>query len=248
VGELAKPEVAALLPGEHLVNLTEHDVVLVSRPQNDSDRVAEPPLACILPDGRFARVDDEAARLRERSIDTESGVIRLTWLGRSDRLVDLPAPRAGTRYVVSRVTALAARDRGDLVFPFDEIRDKDGRVTGARGLASFPPRPAIWRLPGAWRAQARERRRGRPPDKQTLTGVLFAVATALLSGALALFPGALDEAKVSGWGAAWASWTLRLTVVFAVAGLAALALAAWRWPAAAAHRASHLRAGGPHPG
>jgi hypothetical protein len=127
------------------------------------------------------------------------------------------------------VTALAARDRGDLVFPFGEIRDEHGRVTGAQGLASFRPRPRIWRLPGAWRAAARERRRGRPLDRQTLTGVLFAVATALLSGALALFPVALDEARASGWAAAWASWTLRLTVVFAVAGLAALAVAAWRW-------------------
>jgi len=216
-----------LPPGERLVNLTEHDVVLVSR--NGSDGVAGQSLACIPPEGLFARVDDGAARLRERMIDTESGVVRLTWLRRSGRLLDLPAPKAGTRYVVSRVTALAARDRGDLVFPFDEIRDEHGRVTGARGLASFRPRSAVWRLPGAWRAAARERRRGRPLDKQTLTGVLFAVATALLSGALALFPGALDEAKASGWGVAWAAWTLRLTVVFAVAGLAALIGAAWRW-------------------
>jgi hypothetical protein len=228
VGEPVNPTGTALGAGEHLVNLTEHDVVLVAR-AGDGSEAAGPSLARIAPDGRFARVDDGAARLRERLIDTESGVVRLTGLRRSDRLVDLPAPRAGTRYVVSRVTALAARGRGDLVFPFDEIRDEDGRVIGARGLASFRPRPAVWRLPGAWRAAARERRLGRPVDRQTLTGVLFAVATALLSGALSLFPGALDEAKADGWGVAWASWTLRLTVVFAVAGLAALAGAAWRW-------------------
>ena len=62
-----------------------------------------------------------------------------------------------------------------------------------------------------------------------MTGVLFAIATASLSGALSLFPTSLDEAKANGWGTAWASWTLRLTVVFAVAGLAALIAAAWRW-------------------
>ena len=229
MGEPADPGEVALPAGERLVNLTEHDVMLVARPGSGSDALAEPSLARIPSDGRFARVDDGSARVRERLIDTESGVVRLTWLHRSDRLVDLPAPKAGIRYVVSRVTALAARDRGDLVFPFVEIRDEHGRVTAAQGLASFRPRPAIWRLPAGWRAAARERRRGRPLDKQTLTGVLFAVATALLSGALALFPGALDEAKASGWGVAWASWTLRLAVAFAVAGLAALVVAAWRW-------------------
>jgi hypothetical protein len=219
----------ALQAGQRLVNLTEHDVRLIARPRNGDDGMAEPPLACIAAEGRFARVDDEAARLRENLLDTECGVVRLTWLRRSARLADLPGPRAGTRFVVSRVTALAARDRSDLVFPFEEIRDEHGRVTGTRRLASFRPRPAVWRLPGAWRAAARERRRDRPPDRQTLTGVLFAVATALLSGALSLLPSALDQAKSSGWGAAWASWTLRLTVVFTVCGLAALAGAAWRW-------------------
>lgn len=229
VGESADTGKVAARAGDRLVNLTEHDVVLKARPRNDSGGVAEPSLACFVPDGRFARVDDGAARLGEHLIDTGAGVVRLTWLRRSDRLAGLPAPREGTRYVVSRVTALAARNRGDLVFPFGEIRDEQGRVTGARGLASFRPRPPIWRLPRAWRAAARERRQGRPLDRQTLTGVLFAVATALLSGGLSLLPAVLDQARASGWGAAWASWMPRLTAVFTVAGLAALAVAAWRW-------------------
>ena len=157
-GELTSPAAAARA-GELLANLTEHDVVLVVRPRREGDSAEESSLTRILPDGRFARVDDEVARIRERLIDTASGVVRLSWLRRSDRLVDLPAPKVGTRFVVSRVTALAARDRGDLVFPFGEIRDEHGRVTGVQGLASFRPRPAIWRLPAAWRAAVRERRR-----------------------------------------------------------------------------------------
>lgn len=229
MGESADTGGVASRAGDRLVNLTEHDVVLEARPWNGSDGAAEPSLACLVPDGRFARVDDGAARLGEHLIDTGAGVVRLTWLRRSGRLAGLPAPREGVRYVVSRVTALAARDRGDLVFPFGEIRDERGRVTGARGLASFRPGPLVWRLPRAWRAAARERRRGRPLDGQVLTGVLFAVATALLSGALSLLPAVLDQARASGWGAAWASWTPRLTAVFTVAGLAALAVAAWRW-------------------
>ena len=228
MGESANTGEPALQAGQRLVNLTEHDVMLMARPRNGDGGVAEASLARIPVDGRFARVDDEAARLREHLLDTDAGVVRLTWLRRSGRLADLPAPRAGTRYLVSRVTALAARDRGDLVFPFGEIRDDHGRVAGAQGVASFRPRPAVWRLPGAWRAAARDRRQGLP-DRQTLTGVLFAVATALLSAALALFPGGLDEARASGWSAAWASWTWRLTVVFAVMGAATLAVAAWRW-------------------
>jgi len=229
MAEPAKSGEAEVPPGERLINLTEHSVMLVSQSRPSTEEAAAAPLACVPPDGRFARVDDGAARLHERLLDTQAGVVRLTWLRRSGRLIDLPPPRPGVRYVVSRVTALAARDRGDLVFPFEEIRDPDGRVAGARGLASFRPRAATWRRPRAWRAAARDRRRGRPLSGQWVTGVLFAVATALLSGALSLFPTSLDEAKASGWGAAWASWTLRLTVVFAVAGLAALIVAAWRW-------------------
>jgi hypothetical protein len=186
-------------------------------------------LVCVPPDGRFARVDDDAARLQEHLLNTDSGAVRLTRLRRLGRLVDLPPPQSGTRYVVSRVTALAARDRSDLVFPFGEMRDGGGRVVGARGLASFRPRSVIWRRFGEWRGSALERRRGRALSRQWLTGVLFATATALLSATLALFPGSLDAAKANGWDATWATWSLRLTVVFAVAGVTALAVAAWRW-------------------
>jgi hypothetical protein len=220
-GEAERP------PAESLVNLTEHDVVLASRQVRDG--ADGPSFVCILPDGRYARVDDGAARPRDYLLDTESGVVGLTRLGRSGRLVDLPPPRPRTRYVVSRVTALAARDRADLVFPFGEIRDAAGRVAGARGLASFRPRPAVWRRLAERRAAARERRRGRPLSRQWLTGVLFAAATALLSATLSLVPGVLDSARASGWGAAWATWTLRLTAGFAVAGLVVLVVAARRW-------------------
>jgi hypothetical protein len=58
---------------------------------------------------------------------------------------------------------------------------------------------------------------------------MFAVATALLSAALALLPGAADNARRHGWaggGQFWVSW---LTVGFGAAGLALLVVAAWRW-------------------
>ena len=160
MGEPTSPGEVALPAGELLANLTEHDVVLVVRPRREGDSAEESSLTRILPDGRFARVDDEAARIRERLIDTASGVVRLTWLRRSDRLVDLPAPKVGTRFVVSRVTALAARDRGDLVFPFDEIRDEHGRVRGRRGRCGWRPVFAVAGLAALVVAAWRWHRRG----------------------------------------------------------------------------------------
>lgn len=82
---------------------------------------------------------------------------------------------------------------------------------------------------GDWRAAGGDRRAGRPEPRQWLTGVLFAIATALLSGAVALLPGALDDARAAGWNAAWRTWTLRLTIGFGILGAGALGAAARRW-------------------
>lgn len=54
------------------------------------------------------------------------------WIGISPAL---PAPRPGVLYVTSRVVAEHFPDRNDLVWPDDLIRDADGRVVAARGLA-----------------------------------------------------------------------------------------------------------------
>ena len=64
---------------------------------------------------------------------------------------------------------------------------------------------------------------------QWLTGVLFATATALLSAALALLPAAVDNALRNGWGGAGQAVSSASAVFFAVAGLALLGWAAWRW-------------------
>jgi hypothetical protein len=47
----------------------------------------------------------------------------------------LPAPCAGTLFVVARVVAMAAHDRSDLVVPDDLVRDDQGRVIGCRRFA-----------------------------------------------------------------------------------------------------------------
>jgi hypothetical protein len=229
VDKSAAPEAVGLPPAERLVNLTAHGVVLVSQqpPFWLAGQAGTAPLVHVPADGGFARVDDDAVRLGERLLNTTSGLISLTRLRRGGRLVDLPAPEPGIRYVVSRLTALAARGRDDLVFPFGEIREADGRITGARGLGSFGISGSPWRRLGEWRAAAREGRASRPLSRPWLTGVLFAVATALLSGALGTLPGALDGVQ-PGRGM-WTSWEMRLTVAFGAAGMMMLAGAAWRW-------------------
>jgi hypothetical protein len=127
------------------------------------------------------------------------------------------------------VTALAARHRDDLVFPFEEIRDSAGQIIGVRGLAAFRPRFAPVQRYQDWRAATKSRRTGKPLSREWLTGVLFATATALLSGFLALIPGATDNALHHGWAGgdlAWTSWT---SLVCLVGGGALLGAGAVRW-------------------
>jgi hypothetical protein len=228
VGKSARRAVSGLPRAERLVNLTVHDIALVAQPPPFYlvERAGPAPLICIPPDGGVARVDDDEARLGEHLISTGSELVSLTRLRRDGRLADLPDPEPGTRYVVSRLTALAARGRADLAFPFGEIRDGDGRITGARGLGSFSPSGPLRERLRERRAAARERRALRPIGRSWI-GVLFAVATALLSGALGTLPSALDAAP--GLHGIWALWTMRLTVAFGALGLVLLVIAAWWW-------------------
>lgn len=47
---------------------------------------------------------------------------------------NLPEPKDGTRFIVSRVVAEAARERHDLLIPDDTVRDEAGRIVGCRGF------------------------------------------------------------------------------------------------------------------
>lgn len=49
--------------------------------------------------------------------------------------VDLPEPKPGTLFVVSRVIAEACPERTDLLVPYDLVRDETGRVIACRSLA-----------------------------------------------------------------------------------------------------------------
>jgi hypothetical protein len=218
-----------------LVNLTEHELRLDARQRppagaSEGGALTPPSTLHLPPAGLVARVDDHHAHLSDEWLGTAADLVQLTRLGRSRRLTGLPEPQQGTRYVVSRLTAHAARHRRDLVFPLAEVRDDHGRVTGARELGAYRPALAVAERYRDWRARAYERRRlSRPLPRDWITGVLLAASTALLSGAIALAPGVLDNASKNGWAGGGQFWTAWLTVVFLVIGAGALTLAARRW-------------------
>ena len=91
-------------------------------------------------------------------MNTPGGLLQVTRLRRRPGPVaGLPPAEPDVRYLVSRITAQAVCNRTDLVFPFCELRD-EGRITGVRGLALFPPAGAISDQYQAWRRRVTERR------------------------------------------------------------------------------------------
>jgi hypothetical protein len=133
---------SAVLPSvERLVNLTDHAITVgsLTPSPHGGDDAPVPAAATFAPDGRVARVLDDQAWLGDGSMNTPGGLLWVTRLRRRPGpVVGLPPAEPGVRYLVSRITALAVRDRPDLVFPFGERRDAQGRVTGVGGLAAFP--------------------------------------------------------------------------------------------------------------
>lgn len=109
-----------------LVNLTRHEATI--------DGAA----AVIPPDGRLALVAEPV--VAETPLPTDAGVLRLRTLRRSDSVAGLPAARPDVLYLVPRLTALAAEDRDDLVFPLGERRDDRNRIIGVRALGRFDSR------------------------------------------------------------------------------------------------------------
>ena len=228
-----QPVQDGLAAAVRLVNLTEHEMAVEAQPLTgnggDPDGTAPVSTLRIPPVGGFARVDDPGARLGDGWLNMPTGRVLLTRLRRSRHVIDPPAPAPGTKYLVSRLTAHAARHRTDLVFPLTEIRDGQGQVVGARGLGSYRRPLTLKERYRDWRAKSGERRSRRSLPGQWPTGVLFATGTALLSGALGLLPGVLDDISSNGWAAAGQAWTDWLTMAFLVLGAVVLGVAVRRW-------------------
>mgnify|MGYP001398705579 FL=1 len=107
-----------------IINLTPHALNVLT----DSGTVTIPP------SGTVARVTVTRESAGTVTVDGVQVPLYRTTYGAVE---GLPAPAPDTLYVVSSLVAAAARDRRDLVVPDDLVRDEQGRVIGARGLA-FP--------------------------------------------------------------------------------------------------------------
>lgn len=102
-----------------IINLTPHAVTVL--PEDGSAPVTYPP------SGRVARL--VARQGQFRYIQGEF-VPSFTY-----GALEEPVERErNTAYIVSLVTALASF-RPDFLFPFDEVRDENGRIVGCRTLA-----------------------------------------------------------------------------------------------------------------
>lgn len=108
-----------------LINLTSHGVSILS-----GKRV----VASWTPSGAVARLTE--VRETAADLDTDQGPVPVTRVRYGRTVENLPPPRDGIAYVVSRVLA-AAHPRPDLYFPADEVRDGEGRIVGCTALGQF---------------------------------------------------------------------------------------------------------------
>ena len=106
-----------------IINLTPHPINFLD---------AENRVILTVPSSGVAR----AAQRRESigTIDADGVTLPVTRsvFGAVD---GLPAPEAGTIYVVSAITAQAVPEREDVLIVDDSVRDENGRIIGVRGLA-----------------------------------------------------------------------------------------------------------------
>ena len=82
----------------------------------------------IMPSGKIARCEQ-----KQEYVETWLGIpiTRQTF----GKVTGLPAPKEGTRYIVSFRVAEACPNRKDLLIPGPLVRDDNGKVIGCRGLS-----------------------------------------------------------------------------------------------------------------
>lgn len=114
-----------------LVNLTSHPVLI---------RTGSGVTVCLSPSGRVARCRTEPDRVLG-TVQVDGHSVPLVVNHVTSAVSGLPEPEDGVLFVVSRLVALAAPQRRDVVFPHDPVRDDTGRTTACRVLAQVPPPP-----------------------------------------------------------------------------------------------------------
>ena len=116
-----------------VINCTPHDVLIYGV------------TSCMLQDGRpYIREEGEeypeplrvypAANAPARAIYVQrtAGAVDGTLIYRrfTEDIVNLPDPKPGTYYIVSKRLAQACPERKDLIFPGTVVRDADGHIVG----------------------------------------------------------------------------------------------------------------------
>lgn len=116
-----------------IINCTPHDVDIYT------------PSGCYMRDGCLYRREDEiefpqpfrtypAAKKPTRAIfaqkveDMADGILVYRWF--PEEVVNLPDPKPGTYYIVSKMLAQACPERKDLIFPGTVVRNESGDVVG----------------------------------------------------------------------------------------------------------------------
>lgn len=106
-----------------LINLTPHTINIL-----DGDN--QPILS--LPSSGVARAASSRTCVGTFDVDGAAIPINTTSFG---EVVGMPDPQPGVAYVVSALTAQAAKNRGDVYIVDDAVRDAEGRIIGCRALS-----------------------------------------------------------------------------------------------------------------
>ncbi|MFB9733449.1 hypothetical protein [Ornithinimicrobium kibberense] len=109
-----------------MLNLTSHPVTLY---EGDAAITMWPPE----PTGPARTQDREQVA---GTITVQGCDVPLVEVWSEGEVTGLPEPRADTLVIVSRITAMAS-SRTDVVFPYREHRDAQGRVDGCHALARW---------------------------------------------------------------------------------------------------------------
>ena len=105
-----------------IINCTPHDINVYS---------GEELVATFSPAGFTIRVAQRSAHIGNLNL----GSLKIpVFMNEYGEVENLPPPKEGVFYVVSALTAQAAKERKDLLVPGDPVRDPAGRIIGCRGF------------------------------------------------------------------------------------------------------------------
>lgn len=116
-----------------LVNLTPHAITLHVGLFDEEHPYGDEKQITIEPSGTVARVTEESTPTHRLNLDDQIEV----WVHerRFGEVEGLPEKEEGVVLLVSSIVASAATHRDDLYVPYPLIRDDEGKVIGAAGIA-----------------------------------------------------------------------------------------------------------------